>query len=194
MKKTPSQTGRPRNDELNTQIKQAAWELLAQRPLAELTINEIAARAETTRPAVYRRWSRVEDIVIDAFLDAVSESVPSPKASEPSEQLHEYILLLCNFVNSWAGRVIAEILGRAQSDPQLMTKFQEVFLMPRRGHASEIIKRGQDSGCFRTDLEMDFIIDLYAGPIYFRAFSHHAELDQSFAEQLADVVLKTLRK
>ncbi|KKD61800.1 hypothetical protein RN22_04065 [Grimontia sp. AD028] len=194
MKKKPLQTGRPRNDQLNAQIKKATWDLLAEQPLADLTINEIARRAETTRPAVYRRWSSVEDIVIDAFLDAVSENVPSPQLSEPPKQLREYIVLLCNFVNSRVGRVIAEILGRAQSDPVLMAKFQNVYLLPRRGHASEIIKRGQESGYFRSDLDMDFIIDLYAGPIYFRAFSHHSSLDASFAERLANEVLTTLMR
>lgn len=167
-----------------------AWELLGSKPLADLTINEIAFKAGTTRPAIYRRWSSVEEIVIDAFLRAVQTNVPAPGNAEPPEQLHEYIRLLCKFINSRVGRVIAEILGRAQSDDALMTKFHEGFLLPRRDHGREIVRAGQNSGQFRKDLDTDLIIDLYAGPIYFRAFARYAAMDEAFAQVLADQVLQ----
>ncbi|WP_371255978.1 TetR-like C-terminal domain-containing protein [Paracoccus sp. J39] len=86
------------------------------------------------------------------------------------------------------GRVIAELLGRAQSDEALMAAFHRGFLVPRRNHARELIARGRADGVFRADLDLDLIIDLYAGPIYFRAFAKHAPLDRDFAEGLARLV------
>jgi hypothetical protein len=56
-----------------------------------------------------------------------------------------------------------------------------------------LVERGQAEGVFRADLDSDLIIDLYAGPIYFRAFTRHAPLDAEFAGSLADGVLAAIR-
>ena len=184
--------GRPKDDDLDRQIITAAWELLRDRPLAQLTLKEIAIAAGTSRPAIYRRWDTVELIVIDAFLAAVEDEVPTPGAAHPADALREYIAMLTQFLNGRVGRAISEILGRAQNDADLMRAFHERFLIPRRAHGRALIKRGQAEGVFRRDLASDLIVDLYAGPIYFRAFSRHAPLDAEFAERLTDSVLATI--
>jgi len=38
------------------------------------------------------------------------------------------------------------------------------------------------------------LIDIYAGPIYFRAFSQHAPMDEKFVKCLADHALETITK
>lgn len=76
-------------------------------------------------------------------------------------------------------------------------KYSKLFtdksnLLPRRRTAHEIIRNGQKMGQFREDLDLDLIVDLYAGPIYFRAFSRYANMDETFAKGLADHVLQTI--
>ncbi len=192
MQKNQRPRGRPKDDHLDRQITDAAWRLLADRPLAALTINEIAACAGTSRPAVYRRWNSVEEIVIDAFLTAVEDEVPTPREEHSPDALREYIASLTRFLSSRVGRVTAEILGRAQSDPALMERFHDGFLRRRRAHGRSLVEQGQRAGYFRTDFDSELIIDLYAGPIYFRAFSRHAPLDEEFARDLAEIVLSAI--
>jgi len=181
------------DEELGARVLSATWALLAEKSLSELTLNEIAGAAGTSRPALYRRWNSVEAIVIDAFLAMVEDEVPTPGIAEPTRALQEYIVSLARFLQGRVGRVIAELLGRAQNDGALMAAFHQGFLVPRRIHARELIERGQVAGVFRRDLDLDLIIDLYAGPIYFRAFSKHAPLDRDFADRLARLVVDTLR-
>lgn len=185
--------GRPMDEELGARVLSATWALLAEKSLSELTLNEIASAAGTSRPALYRRWNSVEAIVIDAFLAMVEDEVPTPGIAEPALALQEYIVSLARFLQGRVGRVIAELLGRAQNDDALMAAFHQGFLVPRRNHARELIERGQVAGVFRSDLDLDLIIDLYAGPIYFRAFAKHAPLDRDFADGLARLVTDTLR-
>ena len=185
--------GRPQDKSLDKKITEAAWHLLSDRPLAKLTINEIATQAETSRPAIYRRWNSVEEIVIDAFLEIVKDDVPQAVATDPADALREYIPSLVRFLGSRVGQVMAEILGRAQSDPLLMEKFREGFLLPRRRHGREMVLRGQSEGVFRKELDCEMVIDLYAGPIYFRAFARHAPLDEKFARELAEQVISAIQ-
>lgn len=189
-KKTP---GRPKDDGIDRQIILATWALLEGQPLAQLTVNEIAKAAGTSRPAIYRRWRSVEEIVIDAFLSAVEDRVPSPGTIRPADALREYIRSLAHFLNGRVGRVVSEILGRAQNDDALMRAFHDGFLIRRRAHGRALIERGQAEGVFRADFDCDLIIDLYAGPIYFRAFTHHAPLDDAFTASLADAVLAAIQ-
>ena len=193
-KHLPVYRGRPRDSNLNKEITKVLWKLLENKSLAELTINEIALKAKTTRPAIYRRWSSIEEICIDAFLAEVEQKVPTPTSNHPPDALREYILSLIKFLSGQVGKVIAEILGRAQVSPELMRKFHDGFLKPRRNHARQIIRRGQKSNHFRSDIDFDLLIDLYAGPIYFRAFAQHAPLNDKFAQELADTVLVAIKK
>lgn len=180
------------DDDLDGRITEAAWKLLADKPLASLTIREIAEAAGTSRPAIYRRWNSVEEVAIDAFLEQVEGAVLAVPELSPPDALREYIQSLGRFLGGRVGRVIAEILGRAQSEPALMQRFHSGYLLPRRENGRSLVIRGQKAGYFRADLDSDTIIDLYAGPIYFRAFAKHAPLDEAFTRALAELVLTTI--
>jgi AcrR family transcriptional regulator len=190
LEKKPS--GRQLDEEIGHRVTAAAWRLLADKSLAALTIMEIADLAGTSRPAIYRRWHSVDEIAIDAVLDQVTEIVRADDTLSPPDALRTYIVSLGRFLSGRVGRAIAEILGRAQSDPDLMERFHAGFLRRRRDNARSLIERGQREGYFRADLDSELIIDLYAGPIYFRAFARHAPLDEAFTRSLAEQVLLTI--
>jgi AcrR family transcriptional regulator len=58
--------GRPRDRSLDDALVAATLELLAERGYAATTLTAVAARAGTTTPAIYRRWSSKADLVLDA--------------------------------------------------------------------------------------------------------------------------------
>ncbi|MGH1483382.1 MAG: TetR/AcrR family transcriptional regulator [Geminicoccales bacterium] len=162
--------------------------------VGELTINTIAKEAGVSRPAIYRRWSTPREIALEAFLQSTSEAVTAPICDTSSEVLKAYILALTRFMRGRGGRIIAELLGEAQNDPELLTLFHERFLDSRREHGRGLIERGMESGEFDPKLDIGLMIDLYAGPIYYRALSAHAELTDDFAHELGACVCKALRR
>lgn len=184
--------GRKMDDGIGRRVTDATWELLEEKPLSSLTISEIADRAATSRPAIYRRWDSVEQIVIDAFLAEVEGAVLADPTRYAPDALRDYITQLGRFLGGRVGRIMAEILGRAQNDPKLMERFHADFLRQRRDYGRALIQRGQEEGHFRADLDSDLIIDLYAGPLYFRAFARHAPITDAFTKELADLVLVAL--
>lgn len=186
---TRTNPGRKLDDGLGRRITAATWELLEEKSLASLTISEISDRAGTSRPAIYRRWDSVEEIVIDAFLAEVEGAVLADPTRHAPDALRDYITALGRFLGGRVGRVMAEILGRAQNEPQLMERFHADFLRQRRDYGRALIRRGQGEGHFRDDLDSDLIIDLYAGPLYYRAFAQHAPIDDDLTRELADLVL-----
>lgn len=189
MIETKMTRGRPRDQNLNERVLDVVWDLLQTRSVQSLSLSEIARVAYTNRPALYRRWKNVEEIVIDAFMKATEDQVPTPKSNYPALALREYITALAGFFTGPVARTIAEILGAAQTDPFLLDLFHTRFLSIRRNHGRAVILKGQREGIFRTDINSDLAIDLYAGPIYFRAIARHAEINDQFVKELSDRVI-----
>ena len=59
-------TTRRRGDELENAILDAAWTQLVDGGYAGFTYEKIAARAGTSRPVLYRRWAKREDLLVAA--------------------------------------------------------------------------------------------------------------------------------
>ena len=59
-----AQRGRPRSQEADRAILTAAAELLAERGLAAMSIEEVAARAGVGKTTIYRRWPSKIDLVL----------------------------------------------------------------------------------------------------------------------------------
>jgi Transcriptional regulator len=53
-------------------------ELLAERGLAAMSIEEVAARAGVGKTTIYRRWPSKGLLALDAFVDSFREEQPQP--------------------------------------------------------------------------------------------------------------------
>jgi AcrR family transcriptional regulator len=64
---TPERGTRRRGPELEDAILAAAWDVLVDRGYRGFTYEAIAAAAGTSRPVLYRRWPRREDLLLAAL-------------------------------------------------------------------------------------------------------------------------------
>lgn len=186
--------GRPMSSDVHSAIIAATNRLLETQSVGELTIKGIAKAAGVSRPAIYRRWSNPREIVLDSFLESASRRIPAPSSGDPIEALVEHVHAMAQFMQGRSGRIIAELIGEGQSDPDMLALFRERFLADRRARAHALIERGIAEGAFKSTIDIEFVIDLYAGAIYHRALLHHAELDDDFAAMLAQSVLQIISK
>src|ERR1017187_7822073 len=70
--------GRPRSEEADRAILRAATELLAERGLHGLSIEEVASRAGVAKTTIYRRWHSRGTLALDAFLAEFKALQPLP--------------------------------------------------------------------------------------------------------------------
>src|SRR6476620_10356561 len=73
-----SRVGRPRSQEADRAILTATVELLAERGLAAMSIEEVAARAGVGKTTIYRRWPSKGLLALDAFVGSFREEQPLP--------------------------------------------------------------------------------------------------------------------
>jgi hypothetical protein len=55
-----------------------------------------------------------------------------------------------------------------------------------------VLQRAIDRGELPGDLDVDLVLDLLAGPIFYRAFVSHQPADEAYVRALVDTVLRAI--
>jgi hypothetical protein len=82
------------------------------------------------------------------------------------------------------GATIAEIIGAAQSDPELAAALTEQYVLPRRRLAVERLALARRAGEIRRDVDLESLVDQLWGACYHRLLMPALPLSGAFADQL----------
>lgn len=176
----PRGGGRPRNEESRKQILASTLELLRTEPLQSITIEGIAKAAGVSKTTIYRWWTSKASIVIDAFIEHHIVKTPMRRDLPPGEAIMDHMRHLTEQYSGWPGRVVAQILGEAQSDPTIGREFRERFHYGRRAVVREVMDEWRKSGDIDPETNVEMLMDMLYAPIYMRLIVGHAPLDEKF--------------
>jgi AcrR family transcriptional regulator len=182
-----------RSEQARMAVLEAADDLLAERGLAGVTIEGIAARARVAKQTIYRWWDSKTDILFDALIADADEHFTTPGHGDLGRDLRDCLGQLAVFLTSTdAGAVFRALAGQAQHDPAVAARFQAEVLVPQRERDRApflaAINRGQLAAC--TDI--DLAVDQVAGPVYYRALITGQSVTASFTNALVDRYLAGL--
>ncbi|MEM1242258.1 MAG: TetR/AcrR family transcriptional regulator [Cyanobacteria bacterium P01_H01_bin.26] len=176
--------GRPRSLESEQAILTAAWKLLQQCSVRQLSIEAIAREAGVGKTTIYRWWPSKTAVVVDAFLAQAEARLPFQKTETAAESLALQMQQVIEILSGDVGRIVAQIIAEGQCDSKALESFCDRFLNPRRNAARQVILQGIKSGEFTPDLDPDLAMDILYGPIYYRLLVQHLPLDDAFAAAL----------
>ena len=183
--------GRPRSEQSRQAILRSTLKFLRQRGgFSDLSIEAIAADANVSKATVYRWWPTKAALVADAFSASAEQELQFPDTGSVRGDMSLQMRRVIRLFRSPRGKVVAALLAGGQSDPELIEAFRERFLWPKRRQAYETLQRGIDRGELPADSNLDLLLDSLYGPIYMRFLIRHAELTESFADQICGVVLQ----
>jgi len=186
-------TGRPRSEQSRTAVLDATRNLLATTRVGDLTIDAIARESGVAKMTIYRWWANRNAVVIDTFIDLMLPSTPVRDADSAMEAMSEHLILLVRQYRGEVGKMVAEILAEGQSDPVLRDAFRERFFRQRRADVRAVVVRGQETGEFSAELDVDTALDMMYGAVYFRLLMGHKNLDARFGKDLAAMAATLLR-
>ena len=146
--------GRPRSAAAASHdaILGAVYDLLHEKSVRDLTIEEIARRAGVGKPTIYKWWPSKAALVMDMLDEHILEDLPAPGARSAEEAIRSEVTELVRRFNGFPGKVAMEILAEGQSDPGVLQEYRDRYLSKRRAVATEVIERAQASGEFRKDI------------------------------------------
>ncbi|MBQ0999743.1 TetR/AcrR family transcriptional regulator [Streptomyces nigra] len=187
--------GRPRSEAVERSITEGVLKLLEDGvPLAELSIERIARTAGVGKAAIYRRWSGKEEL----FVDIVRAAEP-PDPELPGTSVRDDVVALLEQTRqrglmTRSSVLLHNVIAQMKSSPKIWDAYHANVIEPRRRKQYAILRRGQESGELRTDIDIDVMNDMVFGPMLVRAVMRpDADLPEGLAEQIADVALTGLR-
>ncbi len=178
-------TGRRRNDAAKDAILDAAFRLLTAPGTGGLTIDAIAAEAGVGRQTIYRWWPSKGAVVADAMARHARVVVPERDTGSFAGDLAAF--LTDSFAGlgdeGFAGR-LRQIVAEAQHDEHVARVLAD-FTAVRRAALRALLERGRDAGELAPDADLDMLVDMAYGVLYYRLLVGHAPLDEKAARSLA---------
>ena len=179
--------GRRPADEVRSEVLEAAGELLFEEGMAGFTIDKVASRAGASKMTLYKWWPSKGALALDGYFKRVEPELVFPDTgdirTDLRAQLHAFVQVIGN---SPAGPAISELIGQAQTDPELKTAYLQRYSSPRRALVVEAMERAKQRGQLRADLDPETVVDQLWGACYHRLLLPDQPLTEEFVDALLD--------
>ena len=179
--------GRRPAAEVREEILEAAAELLFDQGMGAFTIEKIASRSGASKMTIYKWWPSKGALALDGYFHKVEPELAFPDTGDIEAdlraQLHAFLRVIRG---SPAGPVIAELIGQAQSDPELKAGYLQRYSSPRRALAVAAMEKAKQRGQLRGSLDCETVVDQLWGACYHRLLLPDQPLTREFVDALVD--------
>jgi AcrR family transcriptional regulator len=191
----PVSRGRPRSQEADRAILTATVDLLAERGLDGMSIEEVAARAGVGKATIYRRWPSKGLLALDAFVVSFAEQQPLPDTGtlrgDLVAALSAWVLAV---TGTSMGRMLTGLIAEAQHDPELRAAWRDRVLEPLRAQHRIMLDRAVARGEIPSSVDQDVVLDLFFGSAQHRLLLGHLPLTEDFIYEVVDVILRGIER
>ena len=180
-----SRRGRRPADEVRREVLGATAELLYGDGLRAVTFDRVAVKSGASKTTIYKWWPSPGALAAEAYFARSEPELvfvdTGDLRADVTTQLTSFVRLL---TKQGAGRVIAELIGAAQSDTDLAAAVSERYTRPRRSLAVDYFRKAAERGQLRADVDLQLLVDQLWGACYNRLLVPDAPLDEEFAVAL----------
>ena len=190
-----AQRGRPRSQEADRAILTATVELLAERGLAAMSIEEVAARAGVGKTTIYRRWPSKGLLALDAFVASVREEQPLPDTGTLRGDLLAALYAWVRAVTQTPmGSMLTGLIAEAQHDAELRGAWRDRVIEPLRSQHRIMLDRAIARGEIPSGVDRDVVLDLFFGAAEHRLLLGHLPMSAEFIAEVVDVILAGIQR
>ena len=182
--------GRPRDPRIDEAVVAAVVELLCEVGYQRLSIAAVAARAGTTKPAIYRRWPTKAQLVHEAVFPAEGRPlVPETDdlAADLRSMLTDGIALFSRpEVRAAAPGLLADLAQDPGAHPRLLARFTSPMFDQLQGR----LERAAAAHQVRPDVDARLLVDVIGGSTFMAVLTRdRAELEGPWVDQTLALLL-----
>ncbi|KOU44275.1 TetR/AcrR family transcriptional regulator [Streptomyces sp. WM6378] len=187
---------RRRGPVLERAILDAALEQLSTVGWSGLTMEGVAAGAQTGKAAVYRRWPSKAELVADALRSGFPGLDDAPDHGSVREDLYQLCRRVRGTMYSRSGHALRSVLY--ECDSASADRFHELILQrviePANKLFREVVRRGIERGDVRPDATGELVFDVIPGLMMYRQKVCGSEWsDEDIAAMIDQVMVPLLR-
>lgn len=172
--------GRPRSQAARHAILDTAYSLLKRKPLAEITMVQIARKAGVSTATLYRWWRTQEALLFEAFMHKTKHVVVLSAKGRPLDRLHDYVMQTGRFFIGEDGIVVARLLAAIQDNSFLRKEFARQILTPRRREARALVRQLVQDRQLPAGADADLFLETILGPLLIRLLLRHEQLSEKY--------------
>jgi AcrR family transcriptional regulator len=185
---------RRRGETLERAIFEAVLEQLRAVGYVGLTMEGVADCARTGKAALYRRWPRKEDLVVDALEHALPSTAELPDHGEVREDLLDLLRRMTAMLNSPAGCALQCLLSESERDESFARLLHERVKEPRKRMFLDLLARGAERGQVRPAAATQLVAEVGPALVMQRFLADGAPVPDDYVVSVVDdVVMPLLR-
>lgn len=183
---------RKRGAELEQAIKDATIAELACGGYGSVTIESVAARAQTGKASIYRRWPTKQELVMDSLdclLAGPLLSIDTPCLEDTVTTRDALLVLLRQVVRVMTGPggdAMRSIMSESMRDPDFSATFECDYFDPRKQILVDLLERGVARGEVRPDAVTPLLPEIVAGTLTHRIVMRRQSLSDEDLVELLD--------
>ena len=189
-----SSTMRRRGAVLEHAILDAALDQLNAVGWNGLTMEGVAAGAQTGKAALYRRWPTKEELVADALKHALPPLAPAPDLGSVRAELLQLGRQMRDVMHSRPGGALRAVLH--ECDVATVERFHRVItedvVHPTVELIAEVVKRGIERGEVRPQAANPLVYDVLPAMMMYRTKVRATEWTTQDLEELVDHLMVPL--
>lgn len=184
-----ARAGRPRNTSIDVAVLDATDTVLDEAGYGRLTLEEVARRAGTTKPAIRRRWPTRQHLVLAVLarrLGAVQAPDTDCTLCDLADGINVFVAAFQRMPPDVLGPLLADCAGRSQ----LRADFMATLFDPPRAAVAHTLDRALARGDLRADVDRELTLDLLGSLIHYRTLFGHAPTSDTEIERAVETLLQ----
>jgi AcrR family transcriptional regulator len=182
--------GRPRDPRIDDAVLRATVELLGSTGYAGLSVDAIARRAGTSKPAIYRRWPSKAHLVHEAVFP-VGDTTALPDTGSLAGDVHEMLRRTVLVLTTPAARAaLPGLVGEMAADPSLhvalLERFGDVLARGLTERLADLALRGD----VRPEVTAADVAEALAGITFLALLTRGAALDDAWQARAATLITR----
>ncbi|MDP9443041.1 MAG: TetR/AcrR family transcriptional regulator [Actinomycetota bacterium] len=184
----------PRAVRTRQRVLDAAVKLLAERGVEATTMDAVACAASISRSTLYRHWPERLPLLIDA-IEHLGGRIRGPTIHEPAPNetleatLQRVIGALGAGLRSPEWGAISGSLAAAAEHDEALAEVHRRYVLSRQKSVIAPLQEAQRRGELPYSLDLEWAVDLLAGPLYYQRLVLHEPLsDDQVAVHVRGVV------
>ncbi|MEU6842784.1 TetR/AcrR family transcriptional regulator [Streptomyces sp. NPDC046716] len=186
----PAAAPRRRGAVRTEEILQVTLDLAAEVGYAGLNVKAIAQRAGVGKHTIYRRWTSLPALLLDALSHVWVSDLDYRSTGDVRSDLREQFIRSSGVLSTPPiGPVYRALIAEAQADPALRATIHERFLASVEDSTLRRITLAQHAGELTAGVDLTFAAEVLCGALYYRALVSDRPIDEAAVDGLLDMFI-----
>ena len=183
---------RRRGETLEHANFQAVLDQLQTVGYARLTMEGVAGYAHTGKAALYRRWPRKEDLVVDAIDHGMPPLAELPDTGNLRDDLLALLRRTAAMANSGTGCALRCLLAEVDREHPFARLLHERVFAPRKRSFRAVLQRAAGRGQLRADAASQLVADVGPAMVVQRFLVDGPPVPDDYVVSILDQVVMPL--